>query len=72
MKIFAHNHYLDLSPNVTIIKKWPCKICGQENSPVERVDTQGIFNEEESYCILCWLKKLDILEDMPGYPQDVF
>jgi len=61
MKVFAHNHYLDLSPNITIIKKWPCKICGHKNPPYERVDTENIWKEEESFCILHWLEKLDIL-----------
>lgn len=71
MRIFAYNHYLDLSPNITIIKKWPCKICGQENSPLERVDTETVFRDEESFCIKCWLEKLDILEDVPRYPKEL-
>ena len=63
MKVFAYNHYIDLSPNITIIKSWPCKICGQENSPQERVDTETIFGDEHSYCIRCWLVKLDLFEE---------
>ncbi len=58
MRIFAENHYLDLSPNITIIKKWPCKICGKENSPLKRVDTETMFGDEESFCISHWYQKL--------------
>ena len=61
MRIFAYNHYLDLSSNISIIKKWPCKLCGKENSPIERVDTETVFGDEESFCFLCWLKKLNLL-----------
>lgn len=58
MKIFSYNHYLDLSVNRTIIKKWPCKFCGKENSVEERVDTETVFGDEESFCISHWYQKL--------------
>lgn len=62
MRVFVYNRYLDLSSNVSIIKKWDCKVCGKENGPQERVDTQKPFGlDEESFCIPCWLGRLSLI-----------
>ena len=59
MRVFAQNRYIDVSPNLSFIKKWECRVCGKENSPQERVDTEKPFNlGEESFCLNCWLSKI--------------
>lgn len=61
MNVFFYGRTIDLSPNITIIKKWSCKTCGKKNPPTERIDTQApLGGDEESFCIEHWLKRLGL------------
>ena len=70
MKVLSNNRYIELSPNITLIKEWACKICGKPNKPDERIDTETIFGDEESFCIKCWLIKWKLIK--PDYANLFF
>lgn len=58
MKVLSNNRYIELSSNISLIKEWRCKVCGKPNKPDERVDTESILGDDESFCIGCWLKRI--------------
>lgn len=58
VRVLSNNRYIELSPNISLIKEWACKVCGKPNKPDERIDTEDIFKDEQSFCIGCWLKRI--------------
>ena len=69
-KTLSNNIYIDLTPNISMIKAWACKVCEKENPPDNRVDTISIFGDDESFCIKCWLIKLKVVK--PDYANPFF
>lgn len=56
-KVLTNNHYLDLGCNISENIMY-CSICGSPNKKEERVDTENIWDEEESFCFNCWFNSI--------------